>query len=172
MEARRLANLPKITQLRCGSTESLGNLPKFTQPRYVRMAHTGNLAKITELRSERTERPGNMPKITQLSYESTDRLGYLPPMGWVQSQKWQKIPLFPREIIQYHSNPSLRPNDQRQRSWSWMVLWILTRSSRTNTKKDDLFVQISWNAKARCQDRPARPSKFGLAVKNEKQGED
>ena len=89
VEAIRLENLPKMTQLRCRSTESLGNFPKFTHLRYVRMACTGTLAKITELRSKRTERPGNMPKITQLSYGSTDKLGYLPPMGWVQSQKGQ-----------------------------------------------------------------------------------
>ena len=52
VEAGRLANLPKMTQLRCGSTESLGNFPKFTQLRYVRIVHTGILAKITQLGSE------------------------------------------------------------------------------------------------------------------------
>ena len=30
---------------------------------------------------------------------------------WMQSQKWQKdLCSFPRQTIQYHSNPSLRPN--------------------------------------------------------------
>ena len=42
---------------------------------------------------------------------------------------------FPRETIQYHRNPSLCPNKQFWRSWSWMILWRLTRPSRTNTPK-------------------------------------
>ena len=30
--------------------------------------------------------------------------------NWVQSQKWQNdVCLFPRQIIEYHSNPSLSP---------------------------------------------------------------
>ena len=40
-----------------------------------------------------------------------------------------------KETIQYHSNPSLCPNQYRWRSWSSMVLWRPTRPSRTNTKK-------------------------------------
>ena len=39
-----------------------------------------------------------------------------------------------KQTIQYHSNPSLCPN-QCQRSWRWMVQWRPTRPSRTNTKK-------------------------------------
>ena len=39
------------------------------------------------------------------------------------------------QTIQYHSNPSLCPDQQCWRSWSWMILWISTRSSRTNTQK-------------------------------------
>ena len=37
--------------------------------------------------------------------------------------------------IQYPSNPSLCPDQQRWRSWSWTVLWRPTRPSRTNTQK-------------------------------------
>ena len=44
--------------------------------------------------------------------------------------------LFPRQIIQYHSNPSLYPNNQCWRSWSWTVLWRPTWPSRTNSKKE------------------------------------
>ena len=51
----------------------------------------------------------------------------------MQSQKRQNdLCLFLRQTIQYHSNPSLCPN---QRSWSWTVLWRPTRPSRTNTQK-------------------------------------
>ena len=42
---------------------------------------------------------------------------------------------FPRQTIQHHSNPSLCPNKQCLRSWSWTVLWRPTRPSRTNTQK-------------------------------------
>ena len=42
---------------------------------------------------------------------------------------------FPRETIQYHRNPSLCPNKQFWRSWSWMILWRLTRPFRTKTQK-------------------------------------
>ena len=37
--------------------------------------------------------------------------------------------------IQYHSHPSLCPNQQHWRSWSWMVLWRPIRPFRTNTQK-------------------------------------
>ena len=57
----------------------------------------------------------------------------------MQSQKWQNvICLFPRQTIQYHSNPSnpiLCSNQQGWRIWIWMVLWRSTRPSRTNTQK-------------------------------------
>ena len=38
---------------------------------------------------------------------------------------------FPRQTIQYHSNPSLCPNQECWRSWSWMVLWRHTRGRGT-----------------------------------------
>ena len=55
---------------------------------------------------------------------------------WVQSQKQQNcLSSFPRQTIQYQSNPSLCPNHWCWRSSRWPVLWRLTISSRTNTKK-------------------------------------
>ena len=54
----------------------------------------------------------------------------------MQSQKQQNdLCLFPKQTIQYHGNLSLRPNQECWRSWSWMVLWRPTRSSRTNIQK-------------------------------------
>ena len=54
----------------------------------------------------------------------------------MQSQKGQNdLCLFPRQTIQYHSNLSLCPNQERWRSWTWMVLWRPTRHFRTNTQK-------------------------------------
>ena len=85
---------------------------------------------------------------------------------WVQSQKWQNdLCLFPRQIIQYHSNPSLCPNHKCQRSLNWIVLWTPTWSSRTNThKKDVLFIIWDWNGKVGNQEIPGVTGKFGLAV--------
>ena len=42
---------------------------------------------------------------------------------------------FPRQTILYHGNPSLCPNQQCWRSWSWTVLWRPTRPSTTNIQK-------------------------------------
>ena len=55
--------------------------------------------------------------------------------SWMQSQKWQNdLCSFPIKTIQYHSNPSLYPN-QECWSWSWIILWRPTRPFRTNTQK-------------------------------------
>ena len=55
---------------------------------------------------------------------------------WIQSQKRQNaLSSFPRQTIQYHSNPSLCPNQQHWRSWRWTVLWRPTRPFRTNTQR-------------------------------------
>ena len=54
----------------------------------------------------------------------------------MQSPKWQNDPCSsPRLTIQYHSNPSLCPDQLSWRSWSWIMLWRPTRPSRTNTQK-------------------------------------
>ena len=59
---------------------------------------------------------------------------------WMQSQKWQHdLCSFPRQTIQYHSNPSLCPDHECWRSWSWTVLWRLIKPSRTDTQKYFLF---------------------------------
>jgi len=53
------------------------------------------------------------------------------------------------------------------RSWSWAVLWTPTRHSRTNTRKDVLFIIGDWNAKVGSQEIPGVTSKFDLWVHNE-----
>jgi len=75
--------------------------------------------------------------------------------------------LFPKQIIQHHSNPSLCTNHKCRKSWSWTVLWRPTRPSRTNTKKDVLFIIGDWNAKVGGQEIPGATGKFGLGVQNE-----
>ena len=59
------------------------------------------------------------------------------------------ISSFPRQTIQYLSNPSLCPNQQRWRSWSWMVLWRPTRRFRTNTPKRCSFHYRGLECKSR-----------------------
>ena len=57
----------------------------------------------------------------------------------MQSQKWQNGLFVSKQTFQYHSDPSLCPNQQSWRSWSLMVLWRPTRPSRTNSWKRCLF---------------------------------
>ena len=48
-----------------------------------------------------------------------------------------------------------------------MLLGRPTRPSRTNTKKDVLFIIGDWNAKVGCQETPGVTGNFGLGVQNE-----
>ena len=48
-----------------------------------------------------------------------------------------------------------------------VILWKPTRPSRTNTKKDVLFITEDWNAKVGSQEIPGVTGKFGLGVQNE-----
>ena len=70
--------------------------------------------------------------------------------NWMQSQKRQNdLCSFLRQTIQYHSNPSLCPEQWCWRSWSWMVLWTPTRPSTTNTPKRCLFHYRGLECKSR-----------------------
>ena len=75
--------------------------------------------------------------------------------------------LFSRQTTQYHCNPSLCLDQRCWRSSSWMVLWRLTRPSRTNTQKDVLFIIGDWNPKVGSQEIPGVTGKFGLGIWNE-----
>ena len=87
------------------------------------------------------------------------------------SKQQRYLSSFPRQTIQHHSNPHLCPHHWCQRSWSSMVLWRPTTSSRTNThthtKRDILFIIGDWNAKAGSREIPGITDKFGLGVQNE-----
>ena len=48
-----------------------------------------------------------------------------------------------------------------------MVRWRPTRPSRTNTKKDVLFIIGDWNTKVGSQEIPGVTGNFGLGVQNE-----
>ena len=47
-----------------------------------------------------------------------------------------------------------------------MVLWWLTKPSRTNTKKGFLFIIGDWNAKGGSQEIPGVTGKFGFGIQN------
>ena len=69
---------------------------------------------------------------------------------WVQSQKQQNdLGLFPRQIIQHHSNLSLHPNHSCQRSQSWPVLWSSIIGPRISTKKRYTFHYAGLECKSR-----------------------
>ena len=73
--------------------------------------------------------------------------------------------LFPRHTIQYHSNPSLWPNQQCWRSWSWMVLWRPTRPFRTNTQKRCPFHYKGLEGKSRKSGNTWRQANLALEYK-------
>ena len=73
--------------------------------------------------------------------------------------------LFPN--MQYHSNPGLCSSQQCWRSYNWMVLWRLARTSKTHIKKKDVLFKIGdWNAKVGSQGILGIIGKFGLGVQN------
>ena len=87
---------------------------------------------------------------------------------WVQSQKRQNdLCSFPRQTIQYHSNPSLchdQHAEEAEVEWFYEDLQGLLELT---SKKDVLFIIGDWNAKVGSQEIPGVTSKFGLKVQNE-----
>ena len=69
---------------------------------------------------------------------------------------------FPRQTIQYDSNPSLYPKHESQRSCSWMVLWRHTRLPRTKAPAKCPFHIGDWNTKIGSQKIPGVIGKFDL----------
>ena len=91
--------------------------------------------------------------------------------AWVHSQKQQNdLGPFPREIIQYHSNPSLAPTSKAEEAeieWFYEDLQDLLE---LKPKTDVLFIRGDWNAKvgkSKSQEIPGVTGKFGLGVHNE-----
>ena len=81
------------------------------------------------------------------------------------SQKWQNdLCLFPRQTIQYHSNPiyALTSNAEKAEvEWFYedshdLLEWTL--------KKDILFILGDWNAKVGSQELPIVTGKFDPGV--------
>ena len=87
---------------------------------------------------------------------------------WMQSQKWQNdLCSFPRQTIQYHSNPSLCPTSNAGEAEVERFYEDLQDLLELTPKKDVLFITGDWNAKVGSQETPGVTGKFGLGVQNE-----
>ena len=86
----------------------------------------------------------------------------------MQTQKRQNdLCLFPRQTIQYHSNPSLCPTTNAEEI---EVEWFcddLQDLLELTPKKDVLFIIGEWNAKVGSQEIPGVTGKSGLGIQNE-----
>ena len=75
--------------------------------------------------------------------------------------------MFPRQTIQYHSNPSLYPTSNAEEAEvEWFYEDLQDRLELT-PKKDVLFIIGDWKAKVGSQETPGVIGKFGLGVQNE-----
>ena len=84
----------------------------------------------------------------------------------MQSQKPQNdLCSFPRQTIQYHSNPSLCPNAEEAEVERFYE--DLQELLELTPKKDVLFIIGDWNAKVGSQETPGVTGKFGLGMQNE-----
>ena len=83
----------------------------------------------------------------------------------MQSQKQQNdLCSFPRQTIQYHSNPSLcalTSNEKAERFYE-----DLQDLLELTPKRDVLFIIGDWNAKLGSQETPGVMCKFGLGIQN------
>ena len=76
--------------------------------------------------------------------------------------------LFPRQTIQYHSNPSLyAPTSNAEEAEVEWFYEDLQDFLELTPKKDILFIIRDWNAKVESQEIPGVTGKFGLRVQNE-----
>ena len=86
----------------------------------------------------------------------------------MQSQKQQKdLCSFPRQTIQYHSNPSLCPTSNAEEAEVERFYEDLQDLLELTPKKDVLFIIGDWNTKVGSQETPGVTGKFGLGMWNE-----
>ena len=86
----------------------------------------------------------------------------------MQSQKLQNdLCLFPRQTIQYHSNPSLCSTTNAKEAEVEQFYEDLQDLEELTPKNDVLFIIGDWNAKVGSQETPGVTGKFGFGVQNE-----
>ena len=87
---------------------------------------------------------------------------------WMQSQKWQNdLWSFPRQTMQYHSNPNLCSYQYCWRSWHWMILWRPTKPSRSNTQRRCPFHYRGLECKNKKLRNTWSNRQIGLGIQNE-----
>ena len=83
----------------------------------------------------------------------------------MQSQKWKNdLCLFPRQTIQYHGNPSLRPTSNAEEAEMKQFYEDLQDLLEMIPKKDVIFIIGNWNSKVGSQETLGVTGKFGLGV--------
>ena len=86
----------------------------------------------------------------------------------MQSQKPQNdFRSFPRQTIQYHSNPSLCPNSNTEEAEAERFYEDLQDLLELTPPKDVLLIIGDWNVKVGSQETLGLTGKFGLGVRNE-----
>ena len=86
----------------------------------------------------------------------------------MQSQKQQNdLCLFPRQTIQYHSNPSQYPNNNAEEAEVEQFYEDLQDLLELTPPKDVLSIIGDWSTKVGSQEIPGVMGKFGLGVQNE-----
>ena len=75
--------------------------------------------------------------------------------------------MFPRQTIQYHSDPSLCPNQYAEEAEVELFYEDLQDLLELTPKKDVLFIIGDWNATIGSQEISGVTGKFGLGVQNE-----
>ena len=79
----------------------------------------------------------------------------------MQSQKWQNdLCSFPRQTIQYHSNPTSNAEEAEVEQFYEDLQDLL----ELTPNKDVLFIIGDWNAKVGSQETPGVTGKFGLGM--------
>ena len=81
----------------------------------------------------------------------------------MQSQKRQNdLCSFPRQTIQYHSNPIYAPTSNAEEAEVERFYEDLQDLLELTPPKDVLFIIGDWNAKVESQETPRITGKFGL----------
>ena len=75
--------------------------------------------------------------------------------------------MFPRQTIQYHSNPSLHTTTNAEEAEDEQFYEDLQDLLELTPKNDVFFIIANWNAKVGSQEILEVTGKFGLRVKNE-----
>ena len=86
----------------------------------------------------------------------------------MQCQKQQNdVCSFPRQTIQYHSNPNCAPTSNAEEAEVEQFYEDLQDLVELTPTKDVLFIAGDWNVKVGSQEIPGVTGKFGFKVQNE-----